>query len=196
MNKNSFFAIEGIDGTGKSTIAKMLEERLGAIKLSRKKSNSLVSKIQELKNNKASEEELHHLYLEALLETSASVEKSLSNNHVVVARWLGTEVAAHKIYATKNGGKAAKIGYKKLGILVPDYVILLTADAEVRKARMAVRGKLGKNDLASLENGCQGWVIKETYKLYKGVIEIDTSKKTPDEVVDAIIAELPCTFTG
>ena len=191
----SFIVIEGLDGTGKSTLAVKLAERLPAV--------CLRTPPDELQNIR---ETIDNTYCECGIATqlfygstvayiSDKIRSFISRGQsVVVDRyWLSTHVYAR----CRNDSVDLSVMVPKLQ--KPHMTVWLDLDDGVRQQRMQKRGKITDADRASIQHHKK---LREIYQqafslpLAGYVFEIDTGKLNPDQCADYVIQELTRTLAA
>ncbi len=147
MQRGTFIAIEGIDGSGKGTIAQMLADELGKrfkVILTAEPSNSSFGKklrqmLAKDKNPSANAEK----YLELFVKDREHHAK----NTILPALAAGFVVLCDRYkYSTLAFQSAQGISPQKIiklhkGLPVPDLAIILDVSPQVAMARMKKRGK-------------------------------------------------------
>lgn len=188
----NFIAFEGIDGTGKSTISKMVAEELGWLKTPKRtvEYDKIISQAKKIHG--ANETTLHSLYVQAMCNTSSHVQELMNQNKgVVVARWIGGEVASHRFYSYLKSTTALNFDYKSFPLIIPDIGILLRASCETREKRILQRSaSLAKNDSLSLNPKASEFVEEASKEFYKKLIIVDTDDLNLNQVCDQVLSEL------
>ena len=187
-----FIVIEGLDATGKSTLAPKLARYLNA---------TLLACPPQLKKHEILEGNLRShfdcrppaqrraYYRAANLIASEQAEVVLQTGDVVMDRyWMSTVAFAAQDDDLRFVRKWQ--GCYPPELLIPDAVILLTVDEENRTKRMSGRGEPVTDEERNLEaDVARREAVLRTYRMF-GPIEIDTSDLDPDAVLEAVLATL------
>ncbi len=140
-----FIALEGLDGCGKSTVGRLLAERLGC---------RLVHTPPAFLHGVRSRVEAHMtgharrlFYASTVVWASeeARAETAAGNGLVVVRYWLSTLA-----YGEVEGDTPPGMGLLEASLMVPDLTVFIDAPASVRATRLASRGPLSPHDEMSL----------------------------------------------
>jgi dTMP kinase len=145
-SRGRFVALEGIDGSGKSTQARMLADRLGAVLTFEPGATALGAGLRAVLLDRRSEVDPR---AEALLmaadraqHTAEVVGPSLAAGRWVVSdRSVGSTLAYQGAGRGLEAGDLAWLATWATGGIVPDLNILLQVDPEVARARRAVRAR-------------------------------------------------------
>ncbi|MEK7203444.1 MAG: AAA family ATPase [Patescibacteria group bacterium] len=182
--KFPFIVIEGIDGVGKTTCAKLLAEKLGGIYYPTppKSLNQIRIEI-EAKNDPILR---FAFYFFALFLASREIKDLTRKKIVVCDRYLFSTIVYHQAL----GLNLSFIDFDQLPILSPDVCFYLFTDDQILKQRMAKRGIQSACDAALENDTILQNKIHELF-LRQATVQIDTSKLTPDEVCCQIIKHLP-----
>ncbi|MGB2738944.1 MAG: dTMP kinase [Cognaticolwellia sp.] len=132
-----FIVIEGLDGVGKSTIAKALAEAIGAEVLSTpgKKFNDIREQLDSIYQDNHQARQL--FYMSTVVSISEQVRELINKGkNVIVDRyWLSTQVY-HQWKSENNHFELADVENK---ILIPDITLYLHLPLEQRKNRLSER---------------------------------------------------------
>ncbi|MCS3900472.1 dTMP kinase [Methanococcus voltae] len=145
-NKNSklnkFIVFEGIDGSGKSTQAKMLADRINAI-LDYEPTNSEVGKLirKGLSEGCFEKETLALLFAGDRVEHCKELAKKLEKNHIVCDRYVYSSI----VYQNTQGIDIEYIYNINRYARVPDIVVLLDLNPELSMLR--VNDRTGNNEI-------------------------------------------------
>lgn len=174
-----FIIFEGIDGTGKSTIARMLAEYLDYIFVSTPGINYVPIRLAATQNIFSA----FHYYVSSNYAVSYQAKKQ----GVVCDRYIYSTLA----YNWPFSSPVPQNAFASFPCLrQPDRAFLLTASREVRLARMRNRKKEG-GDFGPLD---QDFVAQErALKIllqFKELCVIDTTNLNQMEVLDKIIQDL------
>ena len=185
-----FIAFEGLDGSGKSTCAKLTAQALGAAYMTTP--SPAVRRVQEAFLSDAGEcQEARQLfYLSTVFAASRKIEALLrSGRSVVVDRYFLSTQA----YAEFRGSKLQLDGVA--GLLQPAAVtIFLDATLEVRTARVISRGG-DPADYETLKPEADVYlrrahIRRSALPVVGKFISIDTSLATPEQVTADVLVNL------
>ncbi len=176
-----FLVLEGADGTGKSTLCKILAERL--------KATSYVTPPKKYKEQReridkeASEDEHYRFYRDAVQEASKEIAALLENGgRVVCDRYWLTTYTHHQVM----GSKVSKDDFKS--ITVPTLTVILALNHEVQIRRMRQRG-MSTEDRRELEK--QREIATAFYKnaldFSLPFILLDTQSFSPEACAEIIV---------
>lgn len=184
-----FIVVEGLDGTGKSTLAAQLAARLGAALL-RTPSQEFNAVRPVVDAAFAASPVAAQLFYGATVVHASDRARALlaQGTPVVIDRyWLSTVVYA----ACRN----AHIDLSPVEpvLLCPDLTVFVEADEDVRRERLAVRGMTA----ADRDSVAQRESLRVRYlaglsgcALSGAVLRLDSTRATPDELVERVLAEV------
>lgn len=182
MNRRRLFiAIEGADGVGKTTIANLLCQRLGA---DYQKTPPRIFKWTANLIDKLHNPELEAIgYFILATITSLTISLRLQWQSVVADKYILTTIVAQ----TCLGGRLIKL-LKKIRynfIRKPDHTFCLVVnDYDELKRRLNNRGKLDAND----EQMLPYWLnVQSSYTTFPEVIIIDVTHLSPHEILAIIM---------
>lgn len=178
--KSLFLAIEGIDGSGKTTLAEAL--RASGIQIAPRHDPDVHARMKRMRGDNAHLEAIQSAYFEEMLEISRNhIKPSLVEGKPILAdRWIASQIACNTLHQRVHG---VQIDVPIVhGIAMPDVCILLTAQDELRRIRLLSRGDLSPNDAASLLPGASDLYIQACYQNYQTFHIIDTSNIRPKDV--------------
>lgn len=126
-----FVSIEGVDGVGKTTVAKRLADRLsatyyktpsGPFELIRQEVDRICDPITRFR-----------FYLSAVSYASADISEKLQSSAIVCDRYIDSTLAYHEVLGVSTNEAARD------GIIKPDLAVLLTVPSAERAKRLAGR---------------------------------------------------------
>ena len=182
--KKLFLVVDGLDGVGKSTIVRLLTEKLGAIAYKTPpKIFQRLRRVVSLKNPKFR----FWFYLISIIW--ASIEICILKRHqsIICDRYIHTTIAYHKSIGVNVSFYTRFCHYL---VLMPDRYLYLWARPEILKKRMNSRGFISSGDMVLWkDNKLQERIhrsfieFKESFKIE----DIDTSDIKPEEVIELIL---------
>lgn len=171
-----FIVLEGVDGTGKSTVSKLVAEKIGAMRLATPMEpyNSFRPAYSKETWNAESS---FDFYLQSLQFASDQIEVVTNVMPLVLDRFVASTFAYH----TSNGLDREKAldAIKDANLTSPTIGFqLVVEDAEMRR-RLTNRGSRPLSD---------DWLkkIREAYSLFNYEL-VDTTTLTPEEVAEHIV---------
>ncbi|MDP2907192.1 MAG: AAA family ATPase [Nanoarchaeota archaeon] len=183
--------IEGIDGSGKDTVAKKLVEKVNG--------NYFFTPPEGYKmirgyiNNKASPEARFLYYLSSVIDVSSKINKSPSKNDPVCVRYVWSTMVYYSVMENKSLYSVSAMVKPFIPYIVqPDINVLLTVSEEEQIRRLKFRNGTEHtiSDLLSIEDDNFRKRINEAYQNIakeSSWVKIDTTNKSIDEIVDKII---------
>lgn len=172
-----FIALEGLHGVGKSTVARLVAERVG-VKLTPTIPDAFSISRKHV-NDGSSLEARYMLFLAATLSAGEQIEqKCKAGTDVVVESYIFRTIAFHE-----GMGSIVTVSVPK-GLFLPTHTVLLTCAPEARALRLERRGGLrSKWDVRAESNSER---IAERYAQF-GFPSVDTTALEPDEVASKVM---------
>jgi len=180
--KKWFASIEGLDGSGKSTVAKLLAEQMGAVlyKCPPDPFRQFRKTVDEQVGDPVVK---FFFYLAGNFQAANEIRRMLEEHPVVCDRYIDSTLAFHRAQGVQTDILVGDLG--KI-LLMPDLRFFVACSRAVRITRMGGRGAMSFNDKLGLRIALR--YIKE-YKRLNPVM-IDNSTKDPQVAVDAMIAQI------
>ena len=182
---------EGIDGSGKTTQAKLLADYLNGIYTCEPTTGEIGQLIRKILNGKNCEKEtLALLFAGDRVEHIKEIERQLKENTVICDRYVYSSIVYQSIQGIDidfivNINKFAKL---------PDILIFLDVSIEESLKRMGDRDSKeifeNKDTLEKVKKKYHEIIEKILFKPKYGYIVVDTTNKDIDEVHDEIMEEL------
>ncbi len=192
---NLFFSLEGLDGSGKSTVGKKIAERF---------SNSLyINPSLQFDMEKGDENHSFGTKYLAYMSLNSRISDNIKEGifeekNLFVDRYIHSTVAYHSCSMNRDLLKLSEDLVKQMDILLPDYVLFFDVSYEESMRRMGNRGNMSANDISLKRDDAKMVCIKNEYfelldkrKFYKkDYIYIDTTNLGIDEVVDEVCKKI------
>lgn len=200
-----FLVLEGLDGTGKSTVAKALAARLDAVMLRSPPNlvhtpgltgtadgDTLPSLGSLRQHFDARSPTVRRAYYRAagLVSSELALQALQQGRHVVMDRyWASTAAFAAMDRPPPKGDFAA--GEYPPEFAKPDAVLLLTVSEQERVRRMRTGRDARTEEEDRLEEQSESRAaVLQAYRLFN-VLEVDTTDMTVEQVVEHCLALLP-----
>jgi dTMP kinase len=187
-NKNLFIVIEGLDGTGKSTITLGLSKLLGCQNY--KTPPNPFNKFRTYVDNSQDYVSRFFYYITSVLFASNEIKKMLIGNHVVCDRYFYSTFAYH--YALDNNLKEYNLEKLLNTIIKPDYVFFLKADYTTRISRICQRENLDLKVLLEDQINHKEFSdkIETEFGKYSELIPIDSQILSSEEIIKLILVKI------
>ena len=200
--KNMYIIVEGMPGTGKTTITKKLAEKLNAIYVKSIFSNTTYGDTLRNILNAGKTKEVEYLYLVDLLLDELRINKLLEQNDVVRDKTYTSSIAHLRAHGFVNEqleiSNAIHSGYVMLArdSIEPDFVVYIRSNRENIKQHL-----LDKSDLSAWDNELTNDLKKhdaqrielerEIHRRYEDkLIEIDCFSGNVDKMCEDIITKI------
>ena len=175
--QHRLISIDGVDGVGKSTVAKLLAAD-GTYHYHKSPSGEFARLRAEVDLH-STPLERYCFYRLASQYDSAQLVELLRTTSVVCDRYIASTAAYHFVLDPRT-----RLIHDESTLLVPHFAFLLEARSDVRKERMAKRATI-TSDVALEHNGAFLDQVNEVFQTL-GLISINTSDTTPEEVAAII----------
>jgi len=176
--ENIFIVFEGLSGSGKTTVGRIVADRLGAVFI--KTPTSIFSPIRDEVDKKANKMARFLFYLATVVQASEEISSILKEKSVVCDRYLLTTLCWHRAI-----GVSFPICEPLLSsILQPHHTFLVTCKNKIRLQRLFSRG-LSYNDQQERNRQTERRFLNEYMK--HGLIKIDNSGDDPRKAADRAI---------
>jgi len=176
--------LEGIDGSGKSTIAAMIAERCNGVTYATPPEK--YRKLRKCVDTNSSLQKHYDFYRDAVIEASSEISAILSSEDTVICDryWLSTLVY-------HRAGKMVLDGSDFSKLVQPDLTVLLLVGQEEQVRRCHERGAEGCNSIDGFQTKINDlyWIALNESKL--PFVVINTDHYSPEQIVDIIVAALP-----
>jgi dTMP kinase len=185
-NGNKFIALEGIDGSGKTTVCKNLCKKINAEFY--KTPSYPFSDFRSLIDKNVNIKSRFYFYLSSVLHASSEIKELLKTKPVVCDRYILSTLCYHRA--------ADSFFYffddSKLEILKPDLTLYLNADYDVRMKRIAHRENIDYLDVfinSDFHDEEFQKKVELEFLKYKNLIWVDTNILSAEDVTDKIFNE-------
>lgn len=186
--KNKLIVFEGIDGVGKTTLSKLLQNKLvkQEFKTIRyediEEKNSGFNQIKPFIKTQVPINSSLLFYISSAIYKSQQIEKMLKHNLVICDRYIYSTLAYHKI---RKADMSLIPNIKKIPIRLPDFLFLIKVNDDIRLKRIKTRSNNNCYDFKIKTN--KNFIGKMEKKLeeFKPII-IDNSYTTPADIIEKI----------
>lgn len=177
-------ALEGVDGSGKSTLCAVLAERLTAIAYATPPKKYL--QLREKVDKNASTEDHYRFYLKGVHDASDEINEMLKDgNKVVSDRYWLTTYTYHQIM-----GASVSIDHFK-SIVKPTLTVILSLNHEVQIERMLSRGmSVGDRRTLNKQREISAAFYKNVLELNVPFVVVDTQCFSSEKCADIIVSAL------
>jgi len=185
-NGNKLFIVfEGLDGSGKTTLAKMLAADLNGLYIASPPPFLETDGIRSIMDEKVSLETRFLYYLLANSCVSDEIKKARKSKIVICDRYLHSTLSIHKLL-----GVNINIDVDSLGLEKPDISFFISvSDEKVRRRRIKERKKKTKYDTIKEDKDFRKQYINY-FQQRKEFIFIDTTNENKKESLEKIKAEI------
>jgi len=187
---NPFLVLEGVDGTGKTTVGKALARQAGGVYM--KTPGDQYKAIRSHIDNGTPKEAKLLFYLATVLDASAQIRETLRSQPVICDRYIWSSLIPHAAYHDEYLGELESIWQPFAQSLTqPTNTILLTVSEEEQLARMGRdrdMANLSASDRFCLNTDRRRKVrtLYETIAERDGWSVVDTTHRDPEEVAQEI----------
>ena len=186
---NKLIVVEGIDGVGKTTIAKLLQKELLKHKIqviryeNYEDKSSGFNSIKPFVKKECSIDSSLFFYVSSAIYKSTIIQKLLKENWVICDRYIYSTLAYHKV----RGSNLSLIShFSHLPIIFPNFHFLIKVDESIRINRIKMRKNSDKQDFKPKQDG--NLVARMEYEMgqFQPII-IDNSDSNINNTVKNII---------
>lgn len=173
----SFVSLDGVDGVGKTTVAKLLASD-DSFQYHKSPAGPFAQLRKEVDAH-ATPLERYCFYRLATQFDSMQITQLLEAGHVVCDRYIASTAAYHIAMDAR-----IRVIHDEVGLIKPHFAFLLGARSEVRDKRLLERAKIS-SDIEIERNSTFLDRVAEIFMSF-GLIYIDTSDMTSEEVTKTI----------
>jgi dTMP kinase len=188
LKHHPFICIEGIDGVGKSTVAKRLAEAINGVYF--KTPSKPYSDAREAIDQQADTISRFYFYLSSVTFASQQIARLCSTTPVVCDRYIYSTYAYHLAKDPTLSSRIVALPVVLPTIHIPDLTVLLTSEEQERQRRLAIRrGQTSSNESFQDRDGAfLALVEKEFSKM--GLCSINTSAMSVTDVVHKVLCRI------
>jgi len=183
--KNLFIVFEGLDGSGKTTLAKMLAADSNALYIASPPPILKTGNIRKIMDEDVSLETRFLYYLLGNSYISNEIKEARKSKIVICDRYLHSTLAIHKLLGVK-----INLDINSLGLEKPDInFFIFVSNEKVRRRRIKERKKKTKYDTIKEDEDFRKQYINY-FRQRKEFIFIDTTNENEKESLKKIKAEI------
>ena len=185
---NQFIVLEGSDGSGKTTVGKLLAESMGAEYMKTPGEEYKASRLY-IDSNAHPDARLL-FYLSSVVDASNKIAQILPEKPVVCDRYVWSSLIPHSVYYHQPlNAIEAMFEPVRRRVIQPSHTILLQVDESEQRARITHRsnGIHTASDKACLNGNASK--LREVYEkiaLRDAWVRINTTHKSIDAVMDEV----------
>ena len=178
--QNKFIVMEGIMGSGKTTLAKMLAEKLNGFYYNTPMG---FREMRPVADKSLSLEARYYFYLSLNLQTSSEISELLKEKPVICDKYIWSTFCYHKTFGLNFSC------FPQLDIIMPDFCFLIFCENRIRLERISKRDPVNdfSKDFARQETERRCW--KEFKKILPDTI-IDNSLDNPQNAFSQILTRI------
>lgn len=186
INGNKFIALEGIDGSGKTTVCQILSKKINAENY--KTPSWPFSDLRDVIDKTVDIKSRFFFYLSSVIHASSEIARLLIHKHVVCDRYILSTLCYHR--ASESFFKS--FDENQLDILQPDFTFFLNADYDVRMKRIAIRESADNSDIlnSDLHDKKYQDKVELEFSKYHNLLWINANDISPDDIADIICNKL------
>lgn len=190
--KNCLIAFEGIDGSGKTTLSKLLCEKLNVEGTptiwyeEREEKDRGFNALKPFVSKETPKEASLLFYLASAIHKSACIRTILETHWVICDRYVYSTLAYHAAHGVDLD---IIVPLERLPIRKPDFYFFLQVEEEVRLKRLRARPVSTPDDFQKKIPGSFLDVMEQHLKKHDSIV-INTSLLTSKEVLDQILAHI------
>lgn len=186
INVNKFIALEGIDGSGKTTVCQILSKKIDAAMY--KTPSWPFSDLRDVIDKTVDIKSRFYFYLSSVIHASTEIDKLLKHKHVVCDRYILSTLCYHR--ASESFFKS--FDENQIDILQPGFTFFLNADYEVRMKRIAIRENADNTDIlnSNLHDEEYQSKVEGEFSKYKNMLWINTNDTSPEVIAENIFKKL------
>ena len=185
-NGNKFIVIEGIDGSGKTTVSKYICNIIDAQFY--KTPSFPFSDIRKLIDENVNLKSRFFFYLSSVIHASHEIRELLKTRTVVCDRYILSTLCYHR--AADPFLKS--FNETKVEILEPDLTFYLDANCNVRMKRITKRENVDFKDLFNSDLHVEEFQdkVESEFRKYKNLIWVNTNILSAEDVADQLIEKI------
>lgn len=185
--KSVFIVLEGLDGSGKSTTARLLAKELNAHCMATPTAKVRGFREDLIESFEGSQEAAQLFYLATVFDASKRIQKLLKQGQSVV---LDRYFLSTQAYATYRGSMLDLDALSSL-LLPADFTVFIDVPLELRRERLLTRGA-NAADRETLAEHANTILLREFKRrsvsdVVGELLWLDAAHTTPDDVVNAIL---------
>jgi len=178
--QNKFIVLEGITGSGKTTLAKMLAKKLDGVYY-----NTPISfrKMRQVADKSLSIEARYYFYLSLNLQVSSEVIELLKNKLVICDKYIWSTFCYHKTLGLNFSG------FPQLDILMPDFCFLIFCKDRIRLERISKRDPINDYSKDFIRQELERKCLEEFKRALPDAM-IDNSLDNPQNAFSQILTRI------